>query len=257
MKHFFFLLLFLQLILTTAAQYDRTIFLGEDMMRSFRSDIIKVRNWDSAISFLFDSRLTVSYDTVIATSEKQNRLGIIMPSKSTEKKTYETRLKIDNDVDSCIVTYNHDINVVRHGKSLLIGIANLFSKPGERSSQEEPYYSNELNKAWGTINYRGRTSQFLLINKHKLDLKNKGWLILNNDTLTIKPITTYKNRKGKIKKSLPHGMFSWVLKKGDTIVAAIDGYMGNNTAYIRRDLNEEDRIILTSFIFVFCLTSAP
>ncbi|QNA45438.1 hypothetical protein [Lacibacter sediminis] len=255
MKHFLFLLFFLHLILTTAAQYDRTIFLGEDMMRSFRSDIIKLRFWDSAVSFLFDTRLTVLYDTVITTSEKYNRLGLILPSKSTEKTTYESRLKIDNDIDSCIVNYKHDVNVVRHGKSLLFGIINLFSKPEERSPQEEPYYANELNKAWGTINYGSKTSPFLLINKNKLDLKNKGWLILNNDSLTIKPINTYKNRKGKIKKSLPGGMFSWVLKKGDTIVAAIDGYIGNNIAYISRDLSEEDRIIITAFIFVFCRTN--
>lgn len=234
------------------AQTDLRIWLGAGM------DSLFVR--DSLFSEIIDSTVVLnslgfrrSYCAATEIPWQESKViheGIIVSAESTEKSGHKMRAVITNERDSCEVLYESNKDLTRIGRSAVLSILNLLSKPADRNPQHDPYNAVDLFEVAGNI-YNGRfdaTFRYSFDNSYP-SYHPDGWLLISGEKLSVKPITTLINKRGKLKHPDINHNIGYLLMKGDSIYAAIDKYNTIPGLYLKASLHEEEKLILSAFIF--------
>jgi len=232
------------------AQKKRNIYLGTGMDTLFEKctheDKYNDKNYLLAELFGYH---TFRHEPVIATNNQEiNRDGLLLAAKRTENLGIKAEAVFGKDDMTCFVTYDAVIEKITIGRSALVSIVNLFSKEEDKSPQEDPSSHLRRIKVTGKISMNETVVDFVYENNLKKDYRLAGLsgkLWYRGDSLSIQPLKTYNNKRGNKKK----GFIGFSLTKGNTVYAAADTF-NDFTIYLRRSLGEEERLLISAYLFV-------
>jgi len=234
----------------SGAQKKRNIYLGPGMDTLFdRCTYEKEYNDKNYLLLELLDHHTFRHDPVIITNNPEiNRDGLILAAKRTENLGIKAEAVFGKDDMTCFVTYDAAIEKITIGRSALVSIVNLFSKEEDKSPQEDPGSHLRKIKVTGKISLNETVVDFI----YEINLKKdyllaglSGKLWYRGDSLSLQPLKTYNNKKGKSRK----GFIGFSLTKGNTIFAAADTF-NDFTIYISRSLSEEDRLLISAYFLV-------
>lgn len=234
----------------TGAQPAWTIYLGQDMEARYYKTSCRHESGNGIYYTLFSG-----YDHFIhrpqsnGVSETVNRPGMVLEAKSTKQHTTTGEIIFGHHNDSVKIVYQYRADVVRHGRSAALSVLNLFSKREDKIKQEEPYNEITRKVMEGSIVHHGTPYSFYCA----AGVKNKNtsqWLLTGADTLRLVPAEMFrKTRNGKIIKRR-QGYEGIQLMRGDTCVAAIDYNEDPMAFYLLKEINENEKIVITAFFLV-------
>jgi len=199
---------------------------------------------------------TFSHCTIdSAEGDTENRLGLILPAKSTSVLNKEAEAFFGTGNDTCFVHYKLTTTKITHGKSALLSVANIFLG----GAQADPY--DVVAHLWltGKIVMNDTTAEFALDYTDETFFLPKGWLILYGDTLHFEP-ARYLIKNGKPHRAVATLHTGVLLKKGNEIYAGLDEFEKEpryvstpETMYVSAKLSYEDKLmILTCFFVIAC-----
>jgi hypothetical protein len=242
--------------LNANAQKPWKIYLGpsEDSFFAYPASSPDVSASDPLI--VFAGYRTFSHCTIDSGEEDtENRVGLVLPAKSTSILNKEAEAFFGTGNDTCFVHYKSTTIKITHGKSALISVGNIFFG----GTQPDPY--DVVAHLWlnGQIFMNDTSSEFSVDYTDETLFLPKGWLILHGDTLHFEP-ASYLIKNGKPHKAVPVLHTGVLLKKGDTIYAGLDEFekepryvSTKETMYVSTKLSYEDRMmILTCFFVLAC-----
>lgn len=235
----------------THAQNAGRVYLGENMAAKFESaHIVRGINGDySLIEFLgyktLRHELINSRDTFFA-----QRLGLIWHAKSIIVSNIDARAVFAKNNDSCIIDYSTRIDKLRHGRSALVSMVNLFSKRQDKNFQDEPDTALSYMRSQGTIRYNNHDAAFLYSMEYKNKLTPAGWLVLNGDTLHITQIKYQYGGKGNKEKAYSLSGKSFLLTKNNTVYAALDQSDDAAKVYLYKQLTHPKKLVIAAYLFI-------
>jgi hypothetical protein len=248
----------LLLILFTAggfksvAQRTRRIYLGEAMDSLYLKDII-----DSQFVYTMPiytalgcRRLGYRQTRVLNTEHNIINTGILLQGKQSNRTGRSVDVLYTNGMDSCHVRYDDKVTFERTGRSATLSIFNLFAKSEDKIPQSEP------TERIGRIDLSGEIVKdsismpfsYSLVETHYTETP-VGWLLMKGDTLYVKPLSKIINKGGKLKSSMLSWDRGYLLKKGNEIFAAAYFLKSPTILYILKSLNDEEKLIITTFLF--------
>ena len=234
------------LLLLTAiamnAQRRRYIYLGENMSTKFQlGNILRDSIDNSTINFLEYQTLRqlLLKDTENSTV---NRVGIILTAKSTITSSVNAQADFGNAYDSCSIIYKTTVQRIRNGRSAALSIINLFSSSSEKVRQPDPYITIQSIESEGAISHSGKDNPFYYTTAPEHKLSSLGWLVLNGDTLVLRPVTQQITRRGKIKKAHHYYPSGLSIMKDHFVYAAIEQNLYHHIIYLNRQLTESDKL---------------
>ncbi len=171
--------------------------------------------------------------------EQINRLGLLLPAKSTRTFYYTVNAVYGNEMDSVRIWYQLMEGFVRKGRSALISLLNLFSKQEDKSPQEEPYYFYTEPLKKGYIEFENEQLLF-----------SGDTLFRGANSITLGRVQKIiKLKTGKIKK-VNRSVAGYQFMKGDSCMAVIDYNTEPITLYFLKSLSHKDRLIYTAFLTI-------
>jgi hypothetical protein len=220
----------------------------------FQSGIVIKDTSGGGLSYSFLNYKTFRHDLIEEdSSEDVNRVGLILPAKSTTIFTLKASGAFGNEADTCSILYTAKLYVVTHGRSALVSVSNAFSQQKNKRPQEDPSNSIEKEEVTGYIRLKDQVVDF----SYKIEMKNGklkpgGRFIYNGDTLDIKAVSEI-NKKGRAKKAGAAMMTPGIqLQKGETVRAALDILRDKKTIYIARQISNEEKMFACSLFFIMC-----
>lgn len=237
-------------VIISNAQKKRNIYLGEGMDTLFEAGTSKRTHTDKKYILLeFLGYQTFSHGPVSYTSNEDiNRVGLVLPAKRTEYLEIKAEAVVGKNENTCLIVYDAAIEKITKGRSAFVSVMNLFSRQEDKSPQEDPSSHLRKVKVTGKISLNDTIVDFIYENNFNRDynlggLSGKLWY--RGDSLTLQPLKTYHNKKGKKKK----GYIGYSLKKGDVVYAAADTY-NDFTFYINKSIGQEERLLISAYLFI-------
>lgn len=245
-------------VTVSSAQKNRNIYLGPGMDTLFEMGSYEKKYTDKDYILLkLLGYQTFSHGPVIETSKENiNRPGLLLPAKRTETLGIRAEAVIGTNDHTCLIIYDAAIEKITKGRSAFISVMNLFSKEEDKSPQEEPSSHLRKIKVTGKFSLNDTIVDFVYENNFNRDyhlggLSGKVWY--RGDSLSLQPLKTYRNKKGKKRK----GFIGFSITKSHIIFAAADTY-NDFTFYLNKTLREEEKLVVSAYLFIiFCYLNHP
>ena len=242
-------------LLSISHAQDRTIYLGPYADSIFISDLVtgtdSLNFSDSKTLFRFFDYQTFHHG-ITDKSGKQNvnRDGVLLEAKRTEILFLNGESYFGKKGDTCLITYEAEIEKITTGRSAAISLLNLFSKKSDKNPQEEPSSHIRYIRIKGKILLNDGAADFEYSNNLNKDYnlaKISGKVWHGSDSLLLQPAREYLNKKGKKKK----GYAGYKLAKGENIFGAVDPFAGTtNIIYINKAISEKEKLVTAAYFFI-------
>jgi len=233
------------------AQITRNIYLGEGMDTLFDSGVSKTIYTDKKYTLLeLLGYRTFRHEPVPYTgSEDINRAGLVLPAKREETLELKAEAVVGKNDNTCLIVYDATFEKITEGRSALLSVLKFLSRQEDQAPQEDPSSHIRAVMVTGKISLNESLADFIYQNNfnkrlHLGGLSGKVWY--RGDSLSLQPIRTHLNKKGKIKR----GYVGYSLTKKDTIYAAANIFNGEVIYYINKNIGDKEKLITIAYLFI-------
>ncbi|HMR90674.1 MAG TPA: hypothetical protein PKC69_00100 [Chitinophagaceae bacterium] len=240
------LILFILALLSSdsSAQSKWTVYLGPDMHDRYTAESLKDSTGDGIHYTVFPGYdIFLHQATADSQQDKGGRDGILLNAKSTVAYMRDGIISFGNSHHLALITYHQVSEVTRHGRSAAVSILNLFSKKEDRNPQAEPGYEEKSRFIAGSIRLAGKAFPYSYSTRN-------NYMTADGDTVSIVQASRFRKRKSGKVKNRKNSYEAVLLMKNDQIIAAMDYNQSPVAFYIRRGLNENEKLLYTAFFLI-------
>ncbi len=245
-------ILFLWAIGCTITNKRYYIYLGDNANSHYESANIVTNITDTYPYVDFLGYHTMRYESLKDSFVENVKLaGLVLSAKSILVDQKKAAAVFGNETDSCILQYDVTKEQTRNGRSATLSVLNLFSKKENKVPQHEPEISMKDIASTGTIHFHDQSAAFYY--KHRFDKnpQHEGWLVLNKDTIMIRPVNNVTDETGKIIK--PHKNFTGgfeLIKAGITYAAFDCNNSGTRQFFILKQADQIEKNTIAAYLFI-------